>query len=113
MRKIGGEGEERAARFLKRLGYQILHRNWRCRRGEIDIIARDGKTLVFTEVKTRRSTSRGTPEEAVDRKKQEKLRLLARYYIHETGMTAPVYRFDVLTVDAKSGEIKLLKSAFS
>ena len=77
MRTIGGEGEERAARFLKRLGYQILHRNWRCRRGEIDIIARDGKTLVFAEVKTRRSTSRALRRRAVDRKKQEKLRLLA------------------------------------
>lgn len=78
-KKLGLEGEERAAVYLDRKGYEILERNYRCRWGEIDIIALDGETLCFIEVKTRKSLSHGFPAEAVNRQKM--LRLLRCAYI--------------------------------
>ncbi|MCR3922808.1 MAG: YraN family protein [Firmicutes bacterium] len=112
MKALGQRGEVVAATFLKNLGYTILAKNWRCERGELDLVAKDGQILVFIEVKTRKSYRRGTPAEAVDTRKQEKLRLLAHYYIHQTGNTAPAYRFDVVAVDGKSEEVTLFKNAF-
>ena len=69
-RQIGTKEEALAAAFLEKQGYQILERNFRCRLGEIDLIARDGSTLVFVEVKYRKNADFGTPAEAVNRKKQ-------------------------------------------
>lgn len=104
-------GEERVAFYLEREGYELLARNWRCKRGEIDIIARDGHVLVFVEVKTRCSTRLGTAAEAVDRHKRERLRELALCYISKTGQAAAAYRFDVAAVDA-AGKVLLIKDAF-
>ncbi|NLZ38117.1 MAG: YraN family protein [Firmicutes bacterium] len=112
MRKIGLRGEDIAVSHLKDNGYKILARNWRCERGELDIVAKDGEILVFVEVKTRRTDRHGTPAEAVDIRKQERLRLLALYYIHQTGTTAPAYRFDVVAVEAQTEKVTLYKNAF-
>lgn len=101
-----------AAVFLTNHGYHILEQNWRCARGELDLVARDGKILVFIEVKTRRSQRKGTPAEAVDTRKQEKIRQLALHYIHQTGTTAFAYRFDVVTVNAQTEQVKVIKNAF-
>ena len=75
-RQIGTEEEALAAVFLKAQGYEILEQNFRCRLGEIDIIARDGSALVFIEVKYRRNAAYGTPAEAVNLRKQQKICLL-------------------------------------
>ncbi len=112
MTSLGRLGEELAAAYLIRKGYRILCRNWRCRHGEIDIVAMESKALVFIEVKTRQSSRLGRPEEAVDTRKQERLRLLASHYIHETGQTAACFRFDVVAVTAEDNSIALIKNAF-
>lgn len=112
LKELGQKGEELAVSHLEQAGYTILEKNWRCERGEIDVIVKDGKALVFVEVKTRKSNRFGSAAEAVDARKQARLRLLARHYIHETGTTAGAYRFDVVTVDAKQNTVTHLKNCF-
>ncbi len=77
----GARGEAVAVDYLRRKGYTILQANWRCRRGEIDIVAQDGPMLVFVEVRTRRSTRLGSPEESVTASKQQRLVDLAHTYL--------------------------------
>ncbi len=96
--QVGKHGEAVAAEHLVRSGMGLVDRNWRCPLGEIDIIARDGDTLVFCEVKTRRGTGYGTPAEAVVRAKQERLRRLALMWLHTAGIHACDIRFDVVSV---------------
>jgi len=108
---IGRLGEDRAERFLKKQGFKILSRNFRCPIGEIDIIAMDGQTLVFIEVKTRRSDRFGTAIEAVDSKKIAKLKKLALYYIKNYYKAEPPVRFDIIGVSG-DGEIYYVKGAF-
>lgn len=96
--KIGAIGEEIAADLLKQNGLVIVTRNFRCRYGEIDIVARDQKTLVFVEVKTRKSLRFGRPEEAVDYRKQARLRLMAAIYLKNTHIPQTSYRFDVCAI---------------
>ncbi|WEK59699.1 MAG: YraN family protein [Candidatus Microbacterium colombiense] len=74
---LGRAGEERAARYLRSLGYEVLDRNWRCAQGEIDIVASQGEYLAIVEVKTRRSAAFGHPFEAVDERKRRRLWRLA------------------------------------
>ena len=110
-RKTGQEQEVKAACFLKTQGYQILERNYRCKKGEIDLIAREGQYLVFVEVKYRKNTRKGYPEEAVDTRKQKKICETAAYYVYKNRI--PEYtpmRFDVVAV--LGGEFKLIKDAF-
>lgn len=95
---VGRYGEDVAARHLVELGYQLLHRNWRCELGEIDIVARDGDCLVVCEVKTRRSTAFGHPAEAVTARKAVRLRRLAARWLQETGLHPPQVRIDVVAV---------------
>jgi len=102
-RDLGLRGEEAAARWYVRAGYEIIDRNWRCRGGEIDLVATvpDGSIVVFCEVKTRSSTAFGTPEEAVTSPKQRRLRRLAARWLSEQRTDAwPVraVRFDVVAV---------------
>lgn len=97
MRKIGVLGEEVAVRFLERAGYRILARNWRAGRLEIDLVARDGDTVVFVEVKTRRPGPQD-PAEAVDRRKRARLRKAAARWIATRRERAVEYRFDVVSV---------------
>lgn len=110
-REIGSRYEEQAAACLVNQGYVILDKNYRCRSGEIDLIARDGSYLVFIEVKYRSHTSAGDPAEAVDRKKQKKVVNTARYYLLTHGyLEETPCRFDVAAV-TDSG-VRIIKDAF-
>ncbi|HZC71751.1 MAG TPA: YraN family protein [Jatrophihabitans sp.] len=116
---VGRFGEQRAAEHLAAAGLEILDRNWRCRTGELDIVAREGSQLVFIEVKTRSSLAFGAPAEAVDRVKSARIRELALRWImaqREAGaqMFWETLRFDVVSVvRGREGiEIAHLKGAF-
>jgi putative endonuclease len=97
-RAVGAYGERLAARHLEGLGLVLLHRNWRCSDGEVDLILRDGDDVVFCEVKTRRGAAFGPPAAAVDHRKIRKLRLLAGRWLAESGVRAKGIRFDVVEV---------------
>jgi putative endonuclease len=109
-RRIGTTYEKIAGAYLETKGYQILEYNFRCRRGEIDIIARDGECLVFCEVKYRVDTATGYAAEAVDRRKQKRISDCALFYlmIHEISDTP--CRFDVVCIENE--EITLYQHAF-
>jgi putative endonuclease len=116
---VGRHGEELAARHLEAAGLQILARNWRCREGELDIVARDGSVLVFAEVKTRSSLAFGAPAEAVDRAKSARIRHLAlRWIMAQRGEPSAEFwsavRFDVVSVVRGSAgfEVTHLAGAF-
>lgn len=96
--ELGSRGEHIAAAFLTDRGLRVLDRNWRCREGEIDIVARDGDALVFCEVKTRTGLGFGHPAEAVTPRKQKRLRLLAQRWLAAHDEHAPDLRFDVIGV---------------
>ena len=114
--KKGREGEELAVRFLKKSGYGIVERNYRCPYGEIDIIARDGKVLVFVEVKARTSGAFGLPKESVDRRKQRHIIKASADYLAKNGLAESPARFDVVSIeiDGKGGgaSTELIKNAF-
>ena len=98
-RSTGLKGEEAAARFLTRSGYEILDKNVRTRAGEIDLVAREGKTLVFVEVKTRRDVVEGDPPQAaVNTRKQNRLGKLANGYLKLKRIRQTPCRFDVVAV---------------
>lgn len=94
---LAGRGENAAARYLREIGYKIILRNYRSPLGEIDIIARDGDTLVFVEVKTR-AYDDPTPEEQVNEVKQHQITKAARAYLQRYGSSQPPARFDVIAV---------------
>ncbi len=96
--KLGARGERAAARFLKRLGYRILIRNYVCPAGEIDIVALDGDTIVFVEVKTRKSTSAAFPEANVTYQKQKQLTRTAKMFLTIKSLQHRPCRFDVVAV---------------
>ena len=105
-RQITGTlGEQAAAAKLEQLGYRILHRNYRVRGGEIDIVAEDDGALVFCEVKTRTSVAFGLPEEAVTAMKRQRLRRLALEYLQREGRRAKQLRFDVIAVFVVNGAV--------
>ncbi len=110
-RAVGTEQERRAAAYLMENGYEILAYNFRCRFGEIDLIAKDGEYLVFLEVKYRAGDTAGEPQEAVDRRKQKRICRSALYYCTVNGYAADwPCRFDVVAV--KRDEITVFKNAF-
>lgn len=113
-RKIGNAGEDFAAAYMQKNGMRLLERNYYCRMGEIDIIAQDGDTVVFAEVKTRAGKSYGTAAEAVTRAKMDKLVKTAYTYIEEKGLHDSNCRFDIAEVYGKGGrfEINYIKNAF-
>jgi putative endonuclease len=94
---LAGRGENAAARYLRQLGYKIILRNYRSPLGEIDIIARDGDTLVFVEVKTR-AYDDPTPEEQVNATKQHQITKAAKTYLNRYGSSQPPARFDVVAI---------------
>lgn len=98
-RELGRMGEERAARFLRLQGFRMVAANYRCRMGELDLVAMDGDTLVFIEVKSRRGTSCGRAEDKITPAKKRRLTLLARRFLLERGWFDRPARFDVVTVD--------------
>ncbi len=101
-RAIGDQGEQLAAEHLQSHGVRIVERNWRCRLGEIDIIGLDGQTVVFYEVKTRRSTRYGSPAQAVTAAKAARLRRLAGYWLAEQTRYAADVRIDVLAISLRT-----------
>lgn len=94
---LGQRGENVAARYLRNQGYKIIERNFRCEVGEVDIIARDGRTLVFVEVKTR-AYDDPTPEEQINDIKRHQLTKAAKYYLSRYGTPQPPARFDVVAI---------------
>ena len=110
----GERGEEIAAAYLKKKGYRIRERNYRCPLGEIDIIALDGEEVVFVEVKSRKSDDFGEPEAAVDARKQVKLSRIALSYMNEHNLNDCNARFDVVAVRffKGAGRVRLIKNAF-
>jgi putative endonuclease len=97
-RITGTKGEEEAARFLGRSGFAIVDKNVRTRAGEIDLVAMDGKTLVFVEVKTRRDSEGDPPQAAVNTRKQNRLGKLAQSYLKLKRLRQTPCRFDVVSV---------------
>lgn len=95
---LGLQGEKLALAYLSGLGYRFLAKNYRCRLGEIDLIMEEGPVLVFIEVKARRSTLYGLPQEAVGRAKQAKIRRLAQYYLVTMNIKEQQLRFDVVAI---------------
>ena len=95
---LGPQGEQLAARFLQKLGYRILARGHRQRLGELDLVALDGETLVFVEVKTWRRGDKGDPALAVDDRKQEKLTRAALTYMQRRRLLEQRARFDVVSI---------------
>ncbi|BCS81565.1 YraN family protein [Anaerocellum diazotrophicum] len=117
LKQVGRFGEELAVDFLKKQGYVILRTNFRCRFGEIDIIAQEGNTIVFVEVKTRKSLKFGLPSESVNFKKQFHIKRVAEYFItYHLSQDKYLYRFDVVEIflDGKNDvtKINLIKDAF-
>ncbi|QYK61594.1 MULTISPECIES: YraN family protein [Paenibacillus] len=93
----GAMGEEAAALFLENLGYRIIERNWRCRSGEIDLIAKQEHILVFIEVRSRSSSKYGTPAESVTARKIAQVRQTAAVYLHMNGIGEAPIRFDMIS----------------
>ena len=111
---VGSKGESLAADFLVRKGYEILERNFRYGRGEIDLIARRGNLITFCEVKTRRSRVYGVGEDAVDSKKQNQIRTVAEGYTMTRDLASSDFRFDVIVVEmmGKTTTIRFIENAF-
>ncbi len=95
---VGRYGEDVAVRHLREHGLEVLDRNWRSRTGELDIVAREGRTIVFVEVKTRSSVDYGVPAEAVTLRKARRIHVLAHEWLAETGHRYGDLRFDVISV---------------
>ncbi len=113
--ELGRRGEAIAARYLAGRGFRILQHRFRTRGGEIDLVAEEGETLAFIEVKTRSSAACGRPAEAVDRRKQARLARAATVYLARTGRHDSACRFDVVEVwndPDGSCRIDLIRDAF-
>jgi len=111
----GLKAEIAAAAELGRLGYKVVESNYRCRYGEIDLVATDGETLVFVEVRSRKSLEFGTPVESITNAKQEKLLLTAEHYLVNKAPPHQACRFDVVSVIFRENakpEIEVIKDAF-
>lgn len=115
-KEIGNTGELIAVEHLNSIGYKVIDRNFRSRFGEIDIIARDEKYIVFVEVKTRYTSIYGSPCEAVNYNKIVKLNKTAEYYILKNKLSKNYFRFDVIEVfidyNDNSHAVKLIRNAF-
>ena len=112
--QFGEKSESVAVNCLKKQGYRIIELNYRTKLGEIDIIAKQGKTLVFIEVKARKSSRFGRPELAVTPKKQRKISMVALYYLKSTKQSNAKARFDVVAINSakERPSIKIIKNAF-
>jgi putative endonuclease len=111
--ELGAKGEEAAAEFLRKNGHEILARNFRFGKAEIDIIAQIKDIIVFVEVKTRSSTSFGYPEEFVDKKKQANVRKAAEEFMFQHKLKL-AQRFDVISIVNQEGELEIfhIRDAF-
>ena len=113
-KELGKKGEDLALRYLKKNGYHVYERNYVCKMGEVDIIAKEKDTLAFIEVKTRTSTAFGPPQLAVNAAKQMQLSKVALYFLKEKGIEDVKARFDVVAIILGPGgpEIELIRDAF-
>ena len=109
-RARGAAGEALAAAWYEAAGYDVLDRNWRCRDGELDLVCRLGGTVVFCEVKARRTAAYGTPADAVTAAKRRRLRRLAAQWLADRHVRCAVVRFDVAAVTGD--EIEVVVDAF-
>lgn len=116
-RALGIKGEQVAVKFLKKQGYTILQRNYRCNRGEIDVICYDHGTIAFVEVKTRHSTEYGPPELSVTGAKKKQITKAASHYAARKKLEGIDLRYDVVSIyyapQKKHPEVTLFKNAFS
>jgi putative endonuclease len=116
-KSLGQRGEDEAARYLKKRGYRILARGFDSRLGELDIVAVDGRTIVFVEVKTRRSTDSGHPAEAIDPRKEQRMTQAALAYLKSQRLLNYAARFDVVAItwpeDKRHPTIEHYVNAFS
>jgi putative endonuclease len=102
---LGRDGEEAAARLLGKLGLRVIERNYSCRQGEVDLICRQGDTLVFVEVKTRAEGSLASGTDAVDRRKRSRIVKAASQYLSDKGKWDAPCRFDVVSVVRRGNEL--------
>ncbi len=112
---LGSMGESLAISFLKKQKYAVLEKNYRCRCGEIDVIAKDGRTIVFVEVKTRRNSAYGPPQLSVTRSKQWQISKAALTYLQYKKLVETSARFDVIAInlaDPAQPQIDHIKNAF-
>lgn len=117
MRRLhtGKRGEDLAVAHLREAGYRIIERNYRCFFGEVDVVAQDGDTLAFVEVKSRKSEAFGMPQEAVGFEKQKKLSRVSLHYLQQHRLESCKARFDVIAVSLSPGgtRIDLIRNAFN
>lgn len=112
-RLMGLDAEGKAAKFLQGRGYRIIARNYRTRRGELDIVALEGGEMAFVEVKVRRGDSHGSALEAVTTRKKRRIALAAAQFLAERGLTEAPCRFDVVALDGgPGGGYELVRNAF-
>jgi len=116
MRRIrtGKQGETLAAAYLEKEGYQIIERNYRCLFGEMDLVARDGQTIVFVEVKSRKSDCFGVPQLSVGLQKQKKLSQIALHYLEQKRFYPVMPGFDVIAIRMRpeGPQVELIRNAF-
>lgn len=106
----GRANEDRASRVLEERGYRIVERNYRCKLGEIDLVARDGETLVFVEVRSRSRGDRGTALDTVTPAKQQRIARVAQHYLAVRRPAFGACRFDVVGITG--GRVEVVKDAF-
>lgn len=107
---LGARGEQLAADWYEANGYQVVSRNWRVAEGELDLVVRRQRTIVFCEVKTRSSLAFGSPAEAVTREKRHRIRLLAAKWLETSPVRPGMIRFDVASV--LDGDVEIIEGAF-
>ena len=112
----GKKGEDEAAKYLKKIGMRIICRNYRCKLGELDIVAEDHGVLVFVEVRSRRTKGYGLPQETIGLKKRAQVRKVAQYYLLKENLINRDCRFDVLAMQldgsGKLTNVEYFKNAF-
>ncbi|MCL1796959.1 MAG: YraN family protein [Eggerthellaceae bacterium] len=114
--ELGARGERAAVNFLQRKGFEILDKNWKCSVGEVDIVAEEGDTLVFVEVKTRANCEHGFPEEAVHKDKRRRYEKIVGFYLQSHDFCDKQIRFDVIAILVVAPERAFLRhhrNAFS
>lgn len=116
-KKVGTDGEQKAAEYLRENGYTIRETNWRCKSGEIDLVAERNGIMIFVEVRTRSTKGiYGTPLESVRARKQNQVRQTAQVYLYRKGQLERSVRFDVISIqlsaDGRLQELRHIESAF-
>ncbi|HLF09397.1 MAG TPA: YraN family protein [Dehalococcoidia bacterium] len=108
--RLGAQGEATAVAHLQQQGYQLLERNYRCPVGEVDAVLVDGETLVFLEVRARRGSAAGTPEESITRAKARHLALAAQTYLEAHGQAEAPWRIDLIALElSRDGSLSRLR----